>query len=273
MGMLRAQGYAFEKVGIDEAYLDVSAASNGNFHNAQLIATNLKQKILRQEHITCSIGIGPNKLVAKIASAHVKPDGLTIVEPGQIQAFLNGQAVSIIPGIGKKIEEKFTQINIQTIDELVRLNPTILHEKFGSRLGNYLFQAARGEDNEEVRDREVPTQFSRVGTLKENTRDFQLISHLLTELTHGVCNKLQENQMICKSVSIVAILDNLTVHTKSATLESATNDIQMLTETSARLMHQFLDSTPHVNMRRIGVKVSGLSKQTGQKNIESFFRN
>lgn len=271
MDFLKSQADIFEKVGIDEAYLDVSATSSGKVENAKFIATIIKQLIFRQEHMTCSIGIGPNKLVAKIASAHVKPDGLTVVEPEHVQNFLRDQPISVIPGVGTKVEEKLSQIKVRTINELVNLDPILLQEKFGKSLGSYLFQAARGKDDEEVRDREVPTQFSRIGTLKENTRNFQLISPLLTDLANSVCEKLRENNMTCKSVSIVAILDNLSIHTRSTTLESATDTSQSIIESSAQLMAQYLDSTPDATIRRIGVRVSGLSKESdSQTNIESY---
>jgi DNA polymerase IV (DinB-like DNA polymerase) len=271
MDFLKSQADIFEKVGIDEAYLDVSATSSGKVENAKFIATIIKQLIFRQEHMTCSIGIGPNKLVAKIASAHVKPDGLTVVEPEHVQNFLRDQPISVIPGVGTKVEEKLSQIKVRTINELVNLDPILLQEKFGKSLGSYLFQAARGKDDEEVRDREVPTQFSRIGTLKENTRNFQLISPLLTDLANSVCEKLRENNMTCKSVSIVAILDNLSIHTRSTTLESATDTSQSIIESSAQLMAQYLDSTPDATIRRIGVRVSGLSKESdSQTKIESY---
>jgi DNA polymerase IV (DinB-like DNA polymerase) len=258
MNFLKSQADAFEKVGIDEAYLDVSATSSGKVDNAKFVATSIKQLIFRQEQMTCSIGIGPNKLVAKIASAHVKPDGLTVVEPEQVQNFLRDQPINVIPGVGKKVEEKLSQLKVHTVNELVSLDPILLQEKFGKSL----------------RDREVPTQFSRIGTLKENTRDFQQISPLLTDLANSVCEKLRENNMTCKSVSIVAILDNLSIHTKSTTLESATDASQSITELSTQLMTQFLNSTPNAIIRRIGVRASNLSKESdSQTNIESFLRS
>ena len=150
MDILRDHGDIFERTGIDEAYLDVSQNSNGRYDIAETIGTSLKETVVRQEHITCSIGIAPNKLLAKIASDHVKPNGLTIVEPEEIHSFLNAQAVNRIPGVGKKVEEKLRTFNVRTIDDLARLNPVVLQESFGKKLGTYLFRAARGEDDEQV---------------------------------------------------------------------------------------------------------------------------
>jgi len=271
MDILRDHGDIFERTGIDEAYLDVSQNSNGRYDMAETIGTSLKETVVRQEHITCSIGIAPNKLLAKIASDHVKPNGLTIVEPEEIHSFLNAQATNRIPGVGKKVEEKLRAINVRTIDDLAQLNPVVLQESFGKKLGTYLFRAARGEDDEQVKDRELPTQMSRIGTLKENTRDFNLIRPFLNELAQSLTEKLQDEEMTCKSVSIIAILSNLTIHTKSRTLESPTQELRTIDECAQQLMKEFLDSTPQTMLRRAGVKVSGLSKPSGQTNIESFF--
>jgi len=271
MDVLRDHSDNFERTGIDEAYLDVSEKSNGRYDIAKLIGNNLKEIVFHQEHITCSIGIAPNKLLAKIASDHRKPNGITVVDSEQIQSFLKGQAVNRIPGVGKKVEEKLRTFNVQTIDDLVRLNPVGLQESFGKKLGTYLFLAARGEDEEPVQNRELPTQMSRIGTLKENTRDFNFIQPFLRELTQSLTEKLQDEEMICKSVSIIAILNNLTIHTRSRTLESPTNELRTIDECTQQLMKEFLDSTPETMLRRIGIKLSGLSKSSGQTNIESFF--
>jgi DNA polymerase IV (DinB-like DNA polymerase) len=271
MDILRDHGDTFEKTGIDEAYLDISANSNGRYDIAKMIGTTVKEIILRQEHITCSVGIAPNKLLAKIASDRTKPNGLTVVEPEQICTFLNGQLINTIPGVGKKVEEKLHALNVQTIDDLALLNPVLLQESFGKKLGSYLFQAARGEDYEPVQNRELPTQMSRIGTLREDTRDFNLISPFVRELTQSLLEKLQNEDLTCKSVSIIAILSNLTIHTRSKTLESHTSDLRIIDEFAQQLMREFLESMPQAMLRRLGVKVSGLLKHSGQSNIDSFF--
>ena len=271
MDILRDHADLFEQAGVDEAYLDVSESSKGEYDIAKMIGGRIKEIILRQEHISCSIGIAPNKLLAKLASDHVKPDGLTIIEPEQVHSFLNGQEVSRIPGVGKKVEAKLHASNVKTIDDLSRLSPIVLQEMFGRKLGTYLFLAAQGEDNEPVQDKELPTQMSRIGTLKENTRDYNVIRPVLSELTRSLMEKIQDEGMNCKSVSIIAILSNLTIHTRSRTLESPAKHLQSIDECAQQLLREFIDSTPEIVLRRVGVKVTGLSKSSGQTNMESFF--
>lgn len=270
MDILRYHGESFEKVGIDEAYLEFTNRVSGSFEEAKAIAGAIKQQIMEREHITCSEGIAPNKLLAKIASDQNKPNGLTIVQPGDVSGFLTGLPVGRIPGVGRKVEEKLNQLKVQTINQLQTLDALTLVEIFGNSLGTYLYRAARGEDDEPVKERERPTQFSRIATLKKNTRDIAEMLPLLEELSNSVAQKLTKSNMTCKSVSIIAILDDLSIHSKSKTLESPTSDAKTITRTMRELTEQFLQSMPTAIARRVGVKLSGLSRRSGQTDIYKF---
>src|SRR5256712_11159259 len=109
---------AFEEASIDEAYIDLS--SLGGMEEGEAHARALKEAILEREGLTCSIGIGPNKLVAKIASDFRKPDGLTVVRPEEVQGFLDGLGIRVIPGIGPKSEAVLQAKGIRTVAELRR---------------------------------------------------------------------------------------------------------------------------------------------------------
>ena len=270
MEILRTHADTYENLGIDEAYLDVSSRTGNNFDSAREIAIEIKKQVFTQEHITCSIGIGPNKVIAKIASDQTKPDGLTTVKTEEVQQFLLPLPVGRIPGVGKKSEERLSQLNVSTVAELSELSPTILLEIFGKSLGSYLYRASRGEDDEPVKEREQPTQYSRIATLKQNTRELQEVLPLLTELTDSVATKMKEDEITGKSVTIIAILTDLSIHSKSKMLESSTWESKIIENAAKQLIEQFLQTTPNVNLRRIGVKVSNLTKQTGQTDISKF---
>jgi DNA polymerase IV (DinB-like DNA polymerase) len=270
MEILRTHADTYENLGIDEAYLDVSSRTGNNFDSAREIAIEIKKQVFTQEHITCSIGIGPNKVIAKIASDQTKPDGLTTVKTEEVQQFLLPLPVGRIPGVGKKSEERLSQLNVSTVAELSELSPTILLEIFGKSLGSYLYRASRGEDDEPVKEREQPTQYSRIATLKQNTRELQQILPLLTELTNSVTTKMKEDMITGKSVTMIAILTDLSIHSKSKMLESSTWESKIIENAAKQLIEQFLQTTPNVNLRRIGVKVSNLTKQTGQTDISKF---
>jgi len=272
METLEPFGDSFEKAGIDEAYLEVSSRIHGDFQQAEQIAREIKQKVYAQEQITCTIGVAPNKLLAKIASDHAKPNGLMAVRPEDAISFLQDMEVSKIPGVGTKTEEKLRQLDVRTVRELTTLDVTVLSKTFGTTLGNYLYQAARGQDDEPVEGRNQPTQISRIATLKRNTHDVSEIIPVLGELAHSATAKLNQKSMTCKIVSMIAILVDLDIRTKSRTLDSPTNDEKIITQASKDLAGQFLNTTPNVTVRRVGVKLSGLSAQSGQTVISKFLQ-
>lgn len=270
MEVLREHADGFEKVGIDEAYLDVSRRTVGDFSQARDVALQIKADVVEREHITCSIGIGPNKLIAKIASDEHKPDGLTIVKPEDVNTYLAKLPVSRVSGVGKKVEEKLIQLRTNSVGELLRLDSAVLVETFGRSLGSFLYQAARGIDDDLVRDRDQPVQFSRIGTLKSNTHELAEMMPLLEELALSVTEKLVKENMTCRSIGIMAITNNLRIHSRSKTLESPTFDENVVKQTSRELLEQFLQSVPDVLLRRIGVKLSGLSTRSGQIDLSQF---
>src|SRR5262245_35089489 len=138
---------AFEEASIDEAYLDVS--SRENFPAAIEHMTNLKAEIREKEGLGCSFGIGPNKLIAKIASGYEKPDGLTVVGPDTVQQFLDPLTIRVIPGIGPKGEAFLHQRNIRTIKDLREVSEASLVKWFG-KSGRRLFEKAREIDDSVV---------------------------------------------------------------------------------------------------------------------------
>lgn len=270
MEILRAQGDAYEKMSIDEAFLDISDRTQLSYESARDIAREIKTQLLTDEHISCSVGVAPNKVVAKIASDQTKPDGLTVVKPEEVKDFLSPLPVGRIPGVGVKAEERLTQLNVSKIAELSALDPIVLVEIFGKSLGGYLYQASRGENDEPVKEREQPTQFSRIATLKQNTRKFEEILPLLEELVNSVAEKTKANGMTCRSVAIIAILTDLSMHSKSKALETSTSDGSVIASASKQLIEDFLQSKPDALLRRVGVRVSDLMKPTGQTDISRF---
>jgi len=129
MGILRGFSENFEQVSIDEAYLvpiDV-----GSFDDSILCAQRIKDEVKIQEGITCSVGIGPNKLIAKIASGYKKPNGLTVIKPEHVRDFLFPLPVSRIPGIGTKTTEVLQVMGISRIEELATCDVQLLTQRFG----------------------------------------------------------------------------------------------------------------------------------------------
>ena len=136
MTILRSFGYRFEQVSIDEAFLDLSPV--GSFSAAELLAGQIKTMIRTTLGLSCSVGVAPSKVVAKIASDFKKPDGLTIVEPEKVGIFLAPMPVRKIPGIGKKSEFELHELGIRSIGELAAYDVQRLVARFGRGVTGFM---------------------------------------------------------------------------------------------------------------------------------------
>ena len=260
---------AFEKISIDEAFLEITHNCDGDFEKAKDIGMQIKHDILEQEKLTCSVGIGPNKLIAKMASSFKKPDGLTGVNPEDVTAFLSPMPVKKLWGIGQVTEEKLLQMGIETIGQLADYDILELISVFGKNRGTWLKKAASGVDELPVTERTATDQIGRMASLKEDTREDNMIFSLMGELVDDVIKKTGERKVSFRSVTVTVIFSNFRMSTKSRTLNHAVSDKGILHETAREMMLQFLHES-NMNFRRIGVRVGNLQKNTGQKSLFEF---
>jgi DNA polymerase IV (DinB-like DNA polymerase) len=175
MRILRGYASSLEQVSVDEAYLDVTEKVEGSFEKAKEYAQKIKADVKNQVGISFSVGIGPNKLVAKIACDSQKPDGLTTVKPEEARAFLELLDVDRLLGVGKKTSLKMSEIGIKTIGDLSKYDVQKLFAIFGKTLGIYFHNAANATDNEPVQEQGEAESISRIGTLKQDTKDLEFI--------------------------------------------------------------------------------------------------
>ncbi|MBS3055089.1 MAG: DNA polymerase IV [Candidatus Aenigmarchaeota archaeon] len=245
---------------IDEAYLDVTKRTDGDFDNAVKLATDIKKELRLKEKLICSIGIGPNKLVAKISSGFKKPDGLTAVKPKEVKKFLNPLKVTDIPGVGKKSEEKMKELGVNTIEDLSKVGLQKLKGMFGNKTGEYFFDAANGIDEEPVEIRSDNVQMSKIETLKEDSRDFNLISEVTDKLCVEVAQRAKEEKTLFKNIGIIAFMKNLESRSKSRTIESYTNDAKIVKKVSRELLREFLHNVD-IDVRRIGVRIGSFERK------------
>jgi len=260
---------AFERTSIDEAFLDVTRSCNSDFDLAREIGMRIKEEMKGQENLTCSVGIGPNKLIAKMASSFRKPDGITVVRTEQVQDFLRPMPVSKLWGIGKVTEEKLTEMGIRTVADLEEHDIQELVNVFGKNRGTWLRQAASGIDETPVRERSASDQIGRMASLKHDTHDEQMVFSLLTELADDVMDRAQARKVGFRSVTVTVIFSNFKTSTKSRTLSHPVSDRQVLHDTAREMMRQFLGENA-MNFRRIGVMVGNLNVRTGQKSLFDF---
>lgn len=260
----------FEYVGRDEAYLDVTKKTGGDFGTASHLAQQIKNRIREEVRLTCSVGVTPNKLVSKIASDAKKPDGLTVVEPGRVGAFLEQFAIRDIPGIGGMTGKKFSEMGLESIRDLKRLDIFRLQQMLGRKSGTYVYNAARGIDEGPVREREPSTQYSRIVTLKQDTKDWDFLHEPLEKICAQLRLTVLKNGRTFRSVGIQLLQSDLSSRTKSRTLRNPTNSLEELKKTAESLLAEAL-ADQRMPVRRLGVKVSDLAEAGGQSSITSYF--
>ncbi|MCW3997884.1 MAG: DNA polymerase IV [Candidatus Bathyarchaeota archaeon] len=271
MAQLRSYSDLFEQVGIDEAYLDVSKKVQGSFKAAGLLVEKIKNEVKKKIGISFSMGIGPNKLVAKIAADSNKPDGLTIVKPSNVNSFLESLPVSRLPGIGKKTSQKMNLLGINTIGDLAHYDVQSLIDSFGRNLGVYYHNSANGVNNEPVHEANEAESISRISTLKENTRDLSALLDKTDQLILSIHRDLLNRNSKFKRVGVIAIMANLSVRSKSKTLLSSSDQIDLLKKSVQNLLESLIGES-EMKIRRIGVKISEFtSNKETQKQLSSYF--
>jgi DNA polymerase IV (DinB-like DNA polymerase) len=271
MKVLKGFADEFEQVGIDEAFLDVSKRTQADFRNGEELAQRIKCELLSQEKLTCSVGVGPNKLIAKIAADEKKPDGLTVISLDQVVNFLEPLPVNRLIGVGTKTLERMKTMSINTIGDLAKYDIQRLIAVFGRTLGVYFHNASLGIDNEPVQERGEAESISRIATLKQNTRDLNVIMNDANELCNDLHTRVVNEKLTFKTVGIIAITADINPHTRSKTLDSPSNSLELMKKTVQELFENFLDES-EIDLRRVGVKLSNLS--TAEKNqvqITRFF--
>ena len=188
MTILRAHVPVIEKASVDEAYLDMSFA--GSYDKAEALARKVKQEIKEKERLTASVGIGPNKLIAKIASGTQKPDGLTVIYPELVQEFLDPLPIRAIPGIGPKTEELFGRKGVRSVGDLKRFEKEELHEMLG-KWGATLYEKVHGRDESPVVEEYEAKSIGEQETFERDTRDPNFITARLSALCRNVIRRLE----------------------------------------------------------------------------------
>ncbi|MGB9123968.1 MAG: DNA polymerase IV [Nitrosotalea sp.] len=270
MSIIRTYADVFEYVGRDEAYLDVTKRVESDFKRAAHLAQQLKNVLHSSIKLSSTVGISTNKLVSKIASDYKKPDGLTVVEPENVESFLDPLPIRSIPGIGKKSEDKLVEIGLETISQLRSTDVFTLNGLFGRKVGTYIYNAARGIDDEPVSPRQDPVQYSRIITLKQDSKDFDYLTKDLERLCEDLHQAIVKDGILFKSVGIQFVNSDLSSRTKSRTLKNHTSGLDELKKAAIQLLKESLEDQ-RLPIRRLGVRVSDFSQIHGQVDITRFF--
>ena len=241
---------------MDEAYLDVTGIAK-SYADAVRLAERIKAEIYEKEKLTCSIGIGPSKLVAKIASDHRKPDGLTVVTPEEVEHFLAPLPVRKIPGIGPKSGELLKKLGITTIGELAGCDVQRLIPAFG-RWAHRLVMLARGIDGREVRERSEVKSIGRERTFENDIEEEAELIAALEGIAERVHRDLEEEGFLFKTLTLKVRFADFETHTRARTLSSYHDDLATIKEVAKALLSGFLRGR---KVRLLGIRLSKLKKR------------
>ncbi len=267
MGIMKGFTEKFQQYSIDEAFL-VTGPDINNYEEAALCALKIKDEIKSQERITCSVGVGPNKLISKIASKFQKPDGLTVVRPQDVQDFLFPLNVSKIPGIGEKTAEYLKLMGITKVEELANCDIQRLSERFG-KMGLWMKQVAYGLDFSEVKEWEDAVKsISRSGTFAEDTNDPVKIHEFLELLAESVHRVLIRDRFLFKVVTLKVRFDDFSTYTRAKTVSVWTSDIFVIKRTAKQLLLEFIGKQ---KIRLVGIGVSRLRERDERQTLITDF--
>jgi len=251
--ILREFTTVIEDVGIDEAFLDISDIDKP----LEDIAKEIKKRIKDETGLTCSIGIAPNKLLAKIASDMQKPDGLTIIKDDEIESRIWQLSVRKLWGVGPKTEAYLKNIGIKKIGELASFSRDKLVEEFGESHGDYLYDAARGIDESPLITHWEPKSHSREITFEKDTGNWQVIAKTLAGLTRDVTDEMKESGYKGKTVTVKVRFSDFETHTRAKTVFKPTDSEEEIRKAAFDCLKRF---ELKKNVRLIGVRVGGLEK-------------
>jgi DNA polymerase IV (DinB-like DNA polymerase) len=262
MDLIREYSDKHEQVSVDEMFLDVTHKVK-SYEGAIILVKKIKRELKQKEKLTCSVGIGPNKLIAKIASDIQKPDGLTVVKPEKVMSFLGVLKVRKLWGVGVKTEERLHAIKTFTVRDLRKWKARDLVEKFGS-FGYSLHDMARGIDYGEVEESEGVKSIRRERTYQKDTKDKKEIFKMIDKLSKEVYDEVKDYDLKFRTVTIRVRYEDFETHTGSKTLKFPTDKLIEIKKTAKILMERFLGKK---KIRLVGVGVSNLVSEEEQKKL------
>lgn len=251
-----------EPLSLDEAFLDVTG-SHLLFGSGLEIATAIKREIKESLNLIASVGVAPNKFLAKIASDADKPDGLVIVDPNGIHDFLDPLPISRVWGIGKVATRRFARLGIHTISQLRNLDPGLLTELFGEQ-GQHLWELSQGIYDRPVVPERQAKSISRETTFSLDVTDLEILKTVLMELVEDVARRLRKNELKGKTIQLKIRYDDFTTFTRSLTVNQPTSLTREIEEAALLMLEQRLPERP-LSIRLIGVGVSGFDAGTRQQ--------
>jgi DNA polymerase IV len=256
MAVLRSHVERVEVVGLDEAYLDLTALDR--YRSA---ARRIKDAVRTETGLTCSVGLGPNKLVAKVASDAEKPDGFVELTAEDARIRFAEASPGLVPGIGPKTVARLGQLGIATLGRLGTTSDAQLSEWFGTRLGPHLGALARFEDERLIETVRVAKSESRETTFDRDLNGLPQLEPVLERLTSELCETLARAERRGRTIGIKVRFDDFTTVTRARSLDAAVNEAEAVGPVALDLLMRLDPARP---VRLLGVRVAGLDEESAQ---------
>ena len=255
-----------ENRGVDEVYIDFTDVPGGQREGGRVLARLIQKSIFEATGLTCSVGVAPNKLLAKMASEFQKPNGISVIYDADLQEKIWPLAARKINGIGPKADEKLKAIGVETIGQLAALQAYELIEHFGKSYGAWMHEAAWGRDDRPVETESEPVSMSRETTFERDmhaVRDKAELGTVFTELCNSVAFDLQRKGYQGRTIGIKLRWGNFKIVTRDITLDAATDDAKLIRRTAGLALKR-VDLSQR--FRLLGVRVGKLvAKNLEQK--------
>jgi DNA polymerase-4 len=259
-GVLEELTPLVEKASIDEAYLDVSGLEK-LLGPPEAIGTAIKESIHATTGLTASVGIGPNRLIAKLGSEHRKPDGLTVVAPDEVLDFLAPMPVTNLRGVGRQTRKRFDELGIATVAELRSASPDRLRKALGQKAADSFRRQARGIASDAIVPGRQRKSISKERTFPADVADDAILHEQLRELAAGVARTARREGLAGRVVTLKIRYTGFETHTRQQKLARPTHDERVLLKTAWGLYAQ--GDLPSKAVRLIGVGLSGWASADG----------
>src|SRR4051812_17592950 len=250
-----------EGASLDEAYLDLTG-----LERPKAAARRIKEAVKEQTGLTCSIGIGPSKLVAKVASDAEKPNGFVVLTRDEARERFKEASPGLIPGIGPRTTEKLRNGGVTTLEQLRRVPVQQLIDAFGPGTGPYILRLANFDDDREVTPERIAKSESRETTFDTDIDDPAELERVVVRLSEQLCERLVKQDARGRNIGIKVRLDDFSTHSRATTIGEATNDVEVVTPIALDLLRAFAAPRP---VRLLGVRVAGLDEEAASQSDNS----
>lgn len=253
MAVLRGHVERVEPMGLDEAYLELTGIERW-----RAAARRIKADVTRTTGLACSIGIGPSKLVAKVASDADKPDGFLALSAAEARERFAAASPALVPGIGPKTVERLAARGVDRLDLLAAVPTPTLAEWFGDRLGPQLGRLARFEDDRPLETERVRKSESRETTFDSDLTGVAALEPVLDRLARELCDDLGRHGRSGRTIGIKVRLDDFSTHTRARSLDAATSDHATVHGVALELLRALDPPRP---VRLLGVRVASMEER------------